>query len=454
MPNKILIVDDEASMRLAMQETLRRSGYDVVTAGDGQEGLLKLKDDEVQLVITDMKMPRMSGIDFLKNIKKTSPQMPVVMVTAYATVNNAVEAMKEGAFDYLLKPFSPEALEEVVHRVFLSISQKEETRPVRREGASLRQPVKVVTSDPVMKEILERAESTAASKSTVLIQGESGTGKEVVARFIHDHSPRNEGPFVAVNCAALPEGLLESELFGHERGAFTGAVLKKVGKFELADSGTILLDEISEMPLPLQAKLLRVIQEKQVDRVGGQFPISVDVKIIATTNVDLKKAVKEKKFREDLYFRINVIPLTLPPLRERKGDIPLLADHFIKKYATENQKKISGVGKETLALLKKYDWPGNVRELENVIERAVVVCRGETIEVKDLFLDEEASLSPEVEEGPLSLAVGTSLQEMEKKLILTTLDEMGGNRTKAADVLGISIRTMRNKLKEYRIQED
>lgn len=441
-------------MRLAMQETLRRSGYETITAGDGQEGLLKLKEGDFHMVITDMKMPRMTGIDFLKNIKKVQPRMPVVMVTAYATVNNAVEAMKEGAFDYLLKPFSPEALEEVVHRVFLSISQKDEFKPVRREGASSRQPVKVVTADAAMEDILERAKSTASSKSTVLIQGESGTGKEVVARFIHDNSPRKDNPFVAVNCAALPEGLLESELFGHERGAFTGAVLKKIGKFELADAGTILLDEISEMPLSLQAKLLRVIQEKQVDRVGGQFPIAVDVKIIATTNLDLKKAVKEKKFREDLYFRINVIPLTLPPLRERKGDIPLLMDYFVKKYSAENQKKISDISKETVALLKKYDWPGNVRELENVIERAVVVSRSETIGPGDLFLDDGAGGKEEEIDTDMAMAVGTSLQEMEKKLILTTLEELGGNRTKAADVLGISIRTMRNKLKEYRIQED
>ncbi|RLA94585.1 MAG: sigma-54-dependent Fis family transcriptional regulator, partial [Deltaproteobacteria bacterium] len=375
----ILVVDDEPDMRTALTQALASSGYSVLSASNGHEALEKVKKENFRIIITDVKMPQMSGIDFLKEVKKISPQVPVIMITGYGTITNAVEAMKKGASDYITKPFSLESLESAVRKVWKESTElsKKETCLIeikRRSGNKV-----LVTQEPNMMEVIERARTVASSNANILIQGESGTGKELLAAFIHQCSPRATKPYVAVNCAALPEGLAESELFGHEKGAFTGAIGRKLGKFELAQQGTIVLDEISELPLPLQAKLLRVIQEREIDRVGGSRTIPIDVRIIAISNLDLKKAIKEGRFREDLFFRLNVVPLAIPPLRERKKDIPLLANYFLKKYASKNNKPVKEISPEAMSLLLKYEWKGNVRELENTIQRAVLLSTSEVI---------------------------------------------------------------------------
>ncbi|MBI5183446.1 MAG: sigma-54-dependent Fis family transcriptional regulator [Nitrospinae bacterium] len=449
MERKILIVDDDAGMRAGLTEALRRVGCSVTTASNGFEAVDIFAYDIFDMVITDVKMPRMSGISVLREIKGISPQTPVIMITAYGTIDNAVEAMKEGAFDYILKPFSTEAIESAINRVFLSKNKKDVVKSlsleVQRGTKGLIAEKKIISNNPRMKELINLARNIAYSKATILIQGESGTGKELFAQFIHQTSPRRDKPFVAVNCAALPEGLLESELFGHEKGSFTGAFGRRIGKFERANYGTILLDEISEMDLPSQAKLLRVLQEYEIDRVGGVEPIPVDVRVIATTNIDLRDAINKGKFREDLFYRLNVIPLIISPLRERKDDIPLLTDYFLKRHSANNGKGILRISEDVLHLLMKYDWKGNVRELENVIERAVLLCDSDVIFPSHLFM--EARIGDK--KGDLTLKVGVSVKEMERQLIMNTLNEVKGNRTYAADMLGISIRTLRNKIKEY-----
>jgi DNA-binding NtrC family response regulator len=369
------------------------------------------------------------------------------MVTAYGTIQNAVEAMKEGAFDYILKPFSYEDLDSAVKRAMMASSSligrsSEKAWSGRSKGRP------IVTQNPKMLKLMELARNIAASNATVLIQGESGTGKELLARFIFENSPRRSKPFVVINCAAIPENLLESELFGHEKGSFTGAVAQRIGKFELANHGTFLLDEIGEMSLQLQAKLLRVLQEFELDRVGGKAPIPIDVRVIATTNEDLHQAVENGDFREDLFYRLNVIPLTIPPLRERKEDISLLVEYFLKRQGEKpGGRKGIAISQEAEALLLKYDWKGNVRELENFVERAALVCETGIIEPRHFFLDGVVT----VESEPRGVMVGSTVREMEKQLILKTLDEVAGNRTHAAKILGISIRTLRNKLNEYRV---
>lgn len=443
--DQILVVDDECSMRLALSEALRRVGYGIDMAEDGFEALQKFRKGGFQLVISDVKMPKMSGLDVLKEIKRMSPHTPVIMVTGYGTIENAVEAMKEGAADYILKPFSYEDLESAVKRTMLMSKPDRVSGRDRSSGSRLKSRV-IVTQNPKMQNLLGLARNIAASNATVLIQGESGTGKELLARFIVENSPRRDKPFVVINCAAIPENLLESELFGHEKGAFTGAVSRRIGKFEMADHGTILLDEISEMSLSLQAKLLRVLQEFELDRIGGKISIPIDVRVISTTNEDLRRAVEEAKFREDLFYRLDVIPLMIPPLRERKEDIPLLVEHFLKENGERGGpgREVT-VSPEAQALLQKYDWKGNVRELENFIERAALVCEEGVIEPRHFFLD--GTVRPQSESG--EVPVGSTLREMEKQLILKTLEEVKGNRTHAAKVLGISVRTLRNKLKEY-----
>jgi DNA-binding NtrC family response regulator len=444
MSEELLVVDDEPQMLIAINETLRRKGYAVTTAGSGMEALCRLKERYYRLVLTDLRMPEVSGLDLLKKVKTLSPQTPVVLLTAYGTIQNAVDAMRHGAFDYLLKPFSSESLEAVVRRAL-------GTAPGREEKTSH----EIITQDPVFSRVLERATQAAGSTATVLVEAESGTGKELLARMIHRRSQRSGGPFVAVNCAALPENLLESELFGFEKGSFTGAAASKQGKFELANRGTLLLDEIGEMAPILQAKLLRVLQEKEVDRIGGKDPVKIDVRVIATTNRDLEALVRSGSFREDLYYRLNVIRLTIPPLRERVEDIPILADLFCKRYGREYGRESVRCSAEALARLGRHDWPGNVRELENTIQRAIALCAGSLVEVDDLLL--EAAVPAEVTPATVSnqgLPAGvTTMREMEKELIRKTLDETGGNRTRAAKVLGISLRTLRNKLNEFGLQD-
>ena len=447
----ILIVDDEPEMRSALSHSIHRCGFDVESAASGPEAVIKLKKNTYSLVVTDVRMPEMSGMELLEKIRKLAPQIPVIMITAYGTINNAVEAMQEGASDYILKPFSFETLEAAVKKAIGSAGKPGNSSTGTAAVGGPVTPKAIMTQDPDLMQLLSLAQNVASSQATVLIQGQSGTGKELLAGFIHCHSRQKEGPYVAVNCAALPENLAESELFGHEKGAFTGAVNRKIGKFELAKKGTIVLDEISEMPLTLQAKLLRVLQEREIDRVGGNRPIAVDARVIAISNVDLKKAVSSGTFREDLYFRINVIPLTMPPLQDRKEDIPLLADFFLEKYSKLNRRKTPRISKAAMDLLRQHTWKGNVRELENTIERALLIGNSETIIPEHLFLGkfENEGKAP----AGADLSVGTTVREMEKKLIVKTLQEVNENRTRAAELLGISIRTLRNKLREYKDEE-
>ena len=443
---RILVIDDDPSMRAALKEALKLSGWEAVLASNGREGLDLFRKKPAQLVITDVRMEGMSGIEVLAEIKKDS-DVPVIVITAFGTIEDAVDAMKRGAVDYILKPFSFDDLQNIVNNAFLRLG----AAPMPAEGAEGMGRDLVGTS-PAFQEMLSLCDSIASSRCTVLIQGKSGTGKELVSRYIHFKSPRQSNPFVAVNCAAIPENLLESELFGHERGAFTGASTQKTGKFELANGGTLLLDEISEMPKLLQAKLLRVLQEFEIDRVGGRAPVPVDVRVLATTNADLRQRVREGAFREDLFYRLNVIRVEVPDLRERKEDIQALADHFLMKYTVENRRNITGFSEAALQKLTAYSWPGNVRELENVVERAVLISRGSLINPDAIVLDDGMVLNQSVKD--LDISAGQSVRDVEKLLILKTLKEVGGNRTKAAGMLGISIRTLRNKLSEYKQDPD
>jgi len=433
----ILVVDDEADMRFAIREALCRKGYSIDEAADGREAIRKIGEGEYGMVISDMKMPGAGGMEVLKEVKKAAPHVPVLLITAFGTIARAVEAVKEGAVDFILKPFTLDSLEAAVERAL------ERCRIPGFESRGKR----MITCDGSMKRVMSMALTAAGSDATVLISGESGTGKELLARFIHAQSPRAERPFVAVNCASIPEGLLESELFGHEKGAFTGASGMRRGKFEQADTGTILLDEISEMDSKLQAKLLRIIQEKEVERLGGSSPIPLDIRIIATTNRNMKDEVAAGRFREDLYYRLNIFPLSLPPLRERGEDIMPLARHFMEKFSAKYSRRIENISCEAAARLKENEWRGNIREMENTMERAVLICGGTTLEVEHLSPAQEMpSVSPV--KNPEN-AKNMTLREMERELICKTLDELDGNRTRAARTLGISVRTLRNKLKEY-----
>jgi DNA-binding NtrC family response regulator len=461
---RLLIVDDDQSMRAALYESLSSCGYEVETAENGADALVKFKEGQFAVVVTDMRMPKMSGMDVLRGVKKISPKTPVILITAYGTVNTAVEAMKEGAAEFIMKPFSLDDLEFAVKNVLAARSETKEDKADCEAGESLYPVREIITRDKKILAILDMLKNIAKSKSSFLIQGESGTGKELFARYIYRYSNRRDMPFVAVNCAAIPVQLLESEMFGFEKGAFTGAAIRKLGKFELANGGTLLLDEISEMDVQLQAKLLRVIQEAEVDRLGGKMPIPIDVRIIATTNADLQYRIAQKTFRSDLYYRLNVIPVLVPPLRERNGDVILLAEHFIKKYSQVNEKKEPILNDEAKAILGAYSWPGNVRELENVIERAVLICNEASIGADHLFLENVSGDSivknkAQTEEViPIRTNGGqnenaSTLYEMEKNMIFDTLNKVDWNKTKASKILGISVRTMRNKLHEYGIND-
>ena len=444
-----MVVDDEIEMRIALETTLKREGHSITVAENGKQALEKFSADSFDLVLTDVNMPKMNGVELLKVLKKKSPQTVAIMMTAYGDIDNAVETIKAGAFDYLLKPFSAEILIATVNRAFLnkSFTKNEPVRLTSKISKPSGQGRRIITQNTQMLELIKFVENISYSRSTVLIMGDTGTGKEMFARHIHQTSPRAEKPFMAVNCAALPEGLLETELFGHEKGAFTGAIERKDGKFELAHKGTLLLDEVTETSLPLQAKLLRVLQEHEIDKVGGRTPIPIDVRIVATTNRNIKKRIQENQFREDLYYRLNVIPLKLIPLRDRIDDIQTLAEHFIEKHSKGLNKSISHIANETIELLQKYRWPGNVRELENIIERATLMCQEDTLLPSHLFFDEEDIQIGKTQ--PLENFRGT-IYDMEKELINQTLEEVNGNKTKAAESLGISIRTLRNKLAAYK----
>ena len=445
---QILIVDPQPQTGTELAQNLRRAGFSIDLASDGLEALDRFNSLKYSMVILDDKAPGSGSLDMLDAVKKISPETPVAVMTANGTVHKAVAAMQAGACDYILKPFSAEVLEKTVKRALAFSAGKGAARP-GIEGNSFNSDGKeIITCNAELLAILKQAKSIAPSKATVLIQGESGTGKELLAAYIHRYGLHPKEPYVALNCAALPETLAESELFGHEKGSFTGAVGRKIGKFELAKNGTVVLDEISEMPLPLQAKLLRVLQEKEIDRIGGTRPIPIDARVIAISNVNLKKAVADGKFREDLYYRIHVIPLTLPPLRQRRDDIVLLAKHFLEKYSRLNRKKIAGLSDAAVKVLLSHPWNGNVRELENTIERAVLISNGGQILAQDLLMEASADGTGPVAEP--ALKVGITVRDMEKNLIFRTLEEVNDNRTQAAELLGISIRTLRNKLREYR----
>lgn len=468
---KILVVDDEQNIRITLFEALSRNGYDVVAATDGLMALDIYDKHKIDLVITDIKMPKMDGLELLHRLKRKNPELPVIIITGYATVDTAIAAMKRGAFDYILKPFSVEVIKNSVKRVFTAIETAPIIEKIFHKKITTKPTKPIIGQNDQIVRLMQRAKSVASSKATIMILGESGTGKELFARYLHNEGNRANGPFVALNCAALPDSLLESELFGYEKGAFTGAITSKKGKFELADGGTLLLDEISEIPFHLQAKLLRVLQEEEVDRLGGKTPVKIDVHIVTTSNRDLEQAVREQTFRADLYYRINVIPLRLPSLRERQDDILPLTNYFNKKYSQQYNKTFKKLSRSSLKRFMNYAWPGNVREMENFIERAVLLSTSRELEPWDFWDDIEAppdtTLSPEPDptvkinhtntpsktcHNSQTNAEILNLKEMERQMIIQALGKTDNNRTHAARMLGISVRTLRNKLHEYRNQ--
>lgn len=434
-------MEDGIDAKGGLWEGFSHNGFTVVKAENVRKGLLAFDQNPFDLVIADMKLPDGDGIQLLEILKSKSPHLPVILVTDSGSVQNAVEAMRKGAFDYLLKPVSIKLLEDRIRAALPGTPLP--LKSSAPDGFDDSMPI--LTRDRRMKEIIDLCDRIAGSNAPVLIQGESGTGKELFARYIHLKSPRHQGPFIAVNCASLPESLFESELFGHEKGAFTGALFRKIGKFEMAHGGTLLLDEITEMSPFLQAKILRVIQENELDRIGGREPVSIDVRIVATTNRKIEASIEKGEFREDLYFRLNVIPIQLLPLRERTEDIELLTRFFLKKYSNQYGRPEVSASEEVLRWLSQQPWRGNVRELKNIIERAVLTGSGPVLELKDV-LRHEGGMTPEMKESSTS---PLSLKEMERGLIFKALEKTNGNRTHAARILGISIRTLRNKLHEY-----
>ncbi len=440
----ILIVEDDVQLQTALAKTLGGQGYSVSVVSDGYEGMDWLQQNGTWLVLADINLPGKSGMDMLRDLRMAGNQVPVVMMSAYGSIDSAVEAVRLGATEFLQKPFPSERLEEVISRV--RNAEAESTINTLAGISNETETVGFLTRNDRVMQTLKMLETVAASQATILIQGESGTGKEVLARYVHRKSPRARQPFVAVNCAALPEGLLESELFGYEKGAFTGALARRCGKFELAHQGTLLLDEIGEMTLGLQAKLLRVLQEREVDRLGSRSPVHVDVRVIATTNRNLIQEVQAGRFREDVYYRLSVMPVTIPPLRERPEDIQILVEHFAQQSFRRNRRSGLGiVSEDAMNYLKSRRWRGNVRELENVIERAVLLSDGGCLRIEHVSFEEPTLQTPSYSPKPTG-----SIWEMERDLIFRALDQHGGNRTHAARTLGISIRTLRNKLREYR----
>jgi len=446
---KILVIDDDESFQRILEYNLAQEGYAVLAAGSGEQGLELLRKEGADLVVTDVRMPGMNGLQVLEGVRKIDPNIQVIIITAFGTIEMAVEAMKAGAFHYISKPFNRDELK-------LTIKKALQLKQLERENLALRQELKerigldaIIAESPQMQQILEMLARVAPTETTVLILGESGTGKELIARAIHANSPRADGPFVAVNCAAIPENLLESELFGHVRGAFTGAIRDRVGKFEAAEGGTILLDEIGEMRPDLQVKILRCLEERIVERVGGNKPIRVDVRVLAATNKDLTKAMEAGEFREDLYYRLNVVPLQIPPLRERRQDIRPLAQHFLKRLGASPRLTIAP---DAFRALESYDWPGNVRELENALERAMIFHRADVITSADLPETIRIPRTREAAALPVSLPEsGLSLEEVEKELILRALQKHEWNQSRAARYLGITRHTLLYRMEKHNI---
>lgn len=452
---RILIMDDEAQERQRIENYLVLKGYDVLAVGNVSEALGAIRKERFDLFVTDCNIPGVDALETSSEVRKLAPDMAVIIMTPYGTIETAVKAIKAGAYDYLPKPIDLDQLVVLIGRI-------SERQTLIRENTELKEQLRerykfdeIVSASRDMEDVLNLAGRVASSNATVLLRGESGTGKELVAKAIHFHSPRADYPLVKVNCAALPETLLESELFGHEKGAFTGATARRIGRFEAADKGTLFLDEIGELTPSMQVKLLRVLQEHEFERVGGNQTIKTDVRIITATNRDIEKAIKEGRFREDLYYRLNVVAIVLPPLRERKEDIPLLADHFIKKYEAENKKQITGISSEARDLLMRYSYPGNVRELENIIERAVVLAKKKLITAADLPIHLRTPMSDDkLSSQKLKDSLNETLDTVERGLILEALNEAGGVQTRAAEKLGISERVLRYKIKKYKIKEE
>ena len=454
-PKNVLLVDDHKPFRDSLAKILEGKGLRVFSANDGEEALDTLRKEEIHLVLTDLKMPRMDGVELLKVAKTIRPEVEVILITGYGTVDTAVTAMKDGAYDYIQKPFKPQEILKLVRKAIEKQSLVLENRILQERIKDFQKVEKIVGRSPAMRRVLEIVAQVAPSLATILIQGESGTGKEVIAQAIHDLSPRVNKPFIKVSCAALPETLLEAELFGYERGAFTGAIARKEGRFELADGGTLFLDEIGEVSPTVQVKLLRVLQVGEFERLGGTKTIRAEVRLVTATNMNLLEAVERKAFREDLFSRLNVITLTLPPLREREGDIPLLAHHFLEIFKKKNNKEVKGFTQEALEVMLRYSWPRNVRQLENAIERAVVLTRGEMIAPEDLPPEilkalemptaQEAAL---MDEKTISISLGTPLEAIERRVIEETLRHSRGDKNVASKILGISARTIYRKIEE------
>jgi nitrogen regulation protein NR(I) len=464
---RVLVADDEANMRRVLEAILRREGYDVITAANGEEALSGMNKG-IHTVITDLKMPGLDGMGLLKKLSAEYPDVPVVMITAHGSVESAVEAVKLGAFDYLEKPFEQEQIRQVVAKAINTYALSR--RDARPEEPSGRGRFRLVGQSPAIRQIYAVVEKVASTPSTVLISGESGTGKELIARALHENSARHAGPFIKINCAAIPKTLMESELFGYDKGAFTGAVGAKPGRFELAHSGTLFLDEIGEIPVEMQVKLLRVLQESEFERVGGIKTIKVDVRLVAATNRDLLAEVAAGAFREDLFYRLNVVPVHIPPLRERREDIPLLAEHFLAKFNDRLKKQITSITRDAIDRLIAYHWPGNIRELENLMERTMLFCEGPEIGVSDLPVEvvgaAPVATAATTQAGPaatdeagkaapdsLKEAVRVETERVERELIQRALDATGGNVTQAARKLKISRKSLQTKMKELGLRE-
>ncbi len=451
--SSILVVDDKDTVRQMLSKALQSEGYTVDLAEDGLTALEKAKDKQYDLVLTDLKLPNKDGLEVLSAMKELDPEVAVIVMTAYGTIESAVQAMKMGAFDFLTKPFDTDHLNMLIKRALEARRMQAENILLREELAQSLGFTEIVGKCEKMKEVSKLISKVAMSDTTVLLLGESGTGKELFARAIHRLSPRKERPYVAINCAAIPRELLENELFGSEKGAYTGAYIRKMGKFEIAEGGTIFLDEVGDLDVALQAKLLRVLQEKYFERLGGTKTISVDVRLIAATNTDLKKGIEKKSFREDLYYRLSVFPITIPPLRERNEDIIELANYFIKKYCKEMKKPLKSLSREGISLMDKYHWPGNVRELENTIERAIILCEGKKILPEHLAIRLSTPIEIRLREGAGLKEVGQHAQmEAERNFITRVLNQTRGNKRKTAEILKIDYTTLFEKIKKYEIE--
>jgi DNA-binding NtrC family response regulator len=448
MVGKILIVDDEKNMRWALKKALQNKVYAVYEAEDGEDALKQFKEIDPDLILLDIRMPKMNGLEVLKAVKKINQDTPVIMITAFGDVDSALEALKLGALDYITKPFEIDELKLLIDKVLQNqVDQDEELYKLLEEQLKDN---KIIGHSSKMVQVLQMVQRVANTTATVLISGESGTGKELIARALHQLGDRKDKTYVSVNCGALPESLLESELFGHEKGAFTGAINRNIGRFERAEGGTLFLDEIGELSLPMQVKLLRALQEKEIERVGGKTIVKVDVRVIAASNRNLQEMVTKGTFREDLYYRLNVVPIDLPPLRDRKEDIPELVDYFIKKYANKGNKHVSKISHIALQLLMRYPWPGNIRELENIIERAVILCWGETI-TPEVLPKEIIGVNEDRHTFDLP-EEGIDLEEVEKHLIEQAIEKSKGNQTLAAKLLGISRQTLIYRMNKFKIK--